>query len=503
MSEPLILAIDQGTTGTTACVVTRDGQTLGRASVEFAQHFPRPGWVEHEPLEIWESVLSAVAGALDSVPASRERLAAIGVTNQRETIVLWERTSGAVLGRALVWQDRRTAERCRELRERGFEGLVRERTGLVLDPYFSATKLSFCLESDAGLRRGAERGEIVFGTIDSFLVQKLCGHAAPHSIEVSNASRTLLMDLKTRAYDPELLELFGVPRAMLPEIVPSAHRFGVTRGVPGLPDGIPITGVLGDQQAALFGQGCVEAGRAKCTFGTGAFLVLNTGDRPVPSAHGLLTTMGWEIGGEVTYALEGSSFVSGAAVQWLRDGLGILGSASEIEPLARSVASSDGVVFVPALTGLGAPYWDADARGVLSGLTRGTTRAHIARATLEAMAFQVDALVRAMQDDLAAEGAPPLVRIAVDGGAVKNDLLLEFTADFTGLTVERPLDIESTSRGAALLAALGVGLLGSKEEAAALVGRDRSFSPTSSDEARAERRRSFEEAVRRARSHPG
>jgi glycerol kinase len=422
------------------------------------------------------------------------------VTNQRETIVLWDRNSGAPFQRALVWQDRRTAERCLELREQGYETMIREKTGLVIDPYFSGTKLEYCLKNTPGLKEAAARGEVVFGTIDSFLLQKLSGMRAPHAIEVTNASRTLLMDLERGAYSDELLDLFSVPKAMLPEILPSNASFGMTKDVPGIPDGIPITGILGDQHAALFGQGCVQPGMVKCTFGTGAFLLINTGSTRIPSQKGLLTTLGWAIGDEVVYALEGACFVSGAAVQWLRDGLQIIGSADEMEGLARSVASSDGVYFVPALTGLGAPYWDPGARGLICGITRGTTKAHVARATLDAMAFQVDALVGAMQADLEAVGGVALSQMLVDGGAARNNFLLELTANYSGLAVARPPDIESTVRGAALMAAIGAGLISGASEAAAMITTEKLFNPTMSVESRQLCRDGFAQAVRRARS---
>ncbi|MBM4364183.1 MAG: glycerol kinase GlpK, partial [Deltaproteobacteria bacterium] len=445
-----VLAIDQGTTGSTALVLGLDGRTLGRATRDFPQHFPAPGWVEHEPEEIWASVQGAVEEALRGAGVRGGELGALGITNQRETTLLWERSSGRPLHRAIVWQDRRTADRCAELRREGHAAAFQDRTGLVLDPYFSGTKLAWLLDQVPGARARAEAGELAFGTIDSFLVHRLAGGApaaAPHVTDATNASRTLLFDLGTLAWDPELARILRVPLSVLPRVVDSAGVVATTRGLGFLPDGVPIAGIAGDQHAALFGQGCFEPGDTKCTYGTGAFIVMNTGARRVRSAAGLVTTLGWKIGEEVAYALEGSAFIAGAAIQWLRDGLGLIGSAAEIEALARLVPSTGGVHFVPALAGLGAPYWDPDARGLITGITRGTTRAHLARATLEAIAHQVDDLVRAMQADFGV-----LTRLRVDGGAARSDLLLETQADLSGVRVERPVELESTARGAALLA---------------------------------------------------
>jgi len=393
-----ILALDQGTTGTTALVLSLDGSTLGRHTVEFTQHFPRPGWVEHEPEDLWQSTLAAIDGALGSAHLTGRDIGAIGITNQRETTLLWDRRSCRPVQRAIVWQDRRTSDTCRQLRSEGHLPLVQESTGLVLDPYFSGTKLKWLLDHERDGRARARDGELAFGTVDSYLVMRLAGGAdAPHVIDVTNASRTLLMNLERRTWDEQMCAIFEVPAELLPKIVPSAGRVAETRDVPGLPDGIPISGIAGDQHAALYGQACFEVGDVKCTYGTGAFVLVNVGDRPLRSKFGLLSTLGWQIGDEVTYALEGSVFIAGAAVQWLRDGLGILEQAAEIEALAASVPASDGVVFVPALSGLGAPYWDSEARGLITGITRGTTRAHIARATLEAIAHQVDDLICAMR----------------------------------------------------------------------------------------------------------
>ena len=462
----LILAIDLGTTGSTAVIVDRDGVVRGRSNLEFPQHFPQPGWVEHEPDEIWASVMKSIALALERAKAKGNDLAAIGITNQRETTLVWDRKTGQPIQRAIVWQDRRTADRCTALKARGLEDKERARTGLVLDPYFSGTKIAYLLDTVSGARARAERGELAFGTIETYLVHRLSGHAA-HVTDVTNASRTLLLDLANLAWDDEMSAMIGVPKSVLPRVVGCAEEVGHTRGVPGLPDGIPITGMAGDQQAALFGQACFDVGDVKCTYGTGAFVLMNIGERPVPSKHGLLTTAGWKLKTKdtaATYALEGSAFIAGAAVQWLRDGLHLIESAAEIEALARSVVDSGGVVFVPALVGLGAPYWDAEARGLICGITRGTTSAHLARATLEAIAHQVSDLIEAMASDVGvgtiggtANGAR--LRMRVDGGASENGLLLELQANYAGVRVERPRDVETTARGAAMLAALGVGLV--------------------------------------------
>ena len=477
-----------------------DGTTLGRKNCEFQQHFPEPGWVEHDPEEIWASVVNAVAGALEASGARGSDIAAIGITNQRETTLLWDRASGQAVHRAIVWQDRRTASRCAELKAAGHEARVRELTGLVLDPYFSGTKLAWMLDHVSGARSAASTGKLAFGTIDSYLVWRLGGGAganAPHLTDVTNASRTLLMDLASRTWNDELCELLGVPKSVLPEIVPSAAQLAETRGFPGLPDGVPITGIAGDQHAALFGQACFEPGTAKCTYGTGAFLLLNTGAHPTPSRSGLLSTLAWQIGSEPVYALEGSCFIAGAAVQWLRDGLGIIQSAHEIEALARQVPSSEGVAFVPALSGLGAPYWDPDARGLITGITRGTTRAHLARATLEAISFQVRDVIVAMAEDI----GHPILRMRVDGGAAANDLLLQLQSDFGDLTVERPTELESTARGAAMLAGLGAGLFSSPEDASRMIRLDRAFTPQVESATRMAALERWSDAVCRARSH--
>jgi glycerol kinase len=491
-----LLAIDQGTTGSTVLVMGLDGRTLGRHTSEFAQHFPQPGWVEHEPGEIWESVQSALSEALKQAGADAGSIAAVGITNQRETTLLWERATGRPIHRAIVWQDRRTAERCAELRAASKEADVRRSTGLVLDPYFSGTKLEWLLDHVDGARARAERGELCFGTVDSYLVWQLAGGAAAaqHVTDVTNASRTLLMNLRGLRWDDDMCSLLRVPGSVLPRIVPSAGVVARCTGITGL-NGVPIAGIAGDQHAALFGQACFDAGEAKCTYGTGAFLLVNTGSHALESRFGLLATPAWQIGDEVTYALEGSVFIAGAAVQWLRDGLGIIQSAGQVEALARSVDSSAGVTFVPALSGLGAPYWDAEARGLITGITRGSGRAHLARATLEAIAYQVADVVRSMSQDLGTR----ISRMRVDGGAAANDLLLEMQSDFADLTVERPRELESTARGAAMLAGIGAGLFSSGAEAAKMMHIERSFTPQMSEPERQTALARWSDAVRRAR----
>jgi glycerol kinase len=500
MAADLLLAIDQGTTGTTSLVMDTSGSTLGRATREFRQHFPEPGLVEHDADEIWQSVLEAVKGALAAARVDGKRIAAIGITNQRETTLVWERATGRPIHRAIVWQDRRTSGRCAELRAAGHEDQVRATTGLVLDPYFSGTKLAFLLDEVDGARARAERGELAFGTIDSFLVWRLSGDVAGgapvHATDVTNASRTLLMSLATLDWSDAMLSLFRVPRAVLPRITGSAERIAATRGFPGLPDGIPIAGIAGDQQAALFGQACFGVGDAKCTYGTGAFVLANIGSSPIRSRFGLLTTVAWKVGNEVAFAFEGSAFIAGAAVQWLRDGLGLIKSAAEIEALARRVPSSEGVTFVPALSGLGAPYWDAEARGLITGITRGTTAAHMARATLEGIALEVDDLLRAMAEDL----QKPLAKMRVDGGAAANDLLMQFQADVSAMAIERPAELESTARGAAMLAGVGAGLFRNVAEAAGMSKVDRLFQVEMAREERAAHLRRWALAVARTRS---
>ncbi len=489
-----LLAIDQGTTGSTALVVSLQGDTLGRATVEFPQHFPQPGWVEHDPRDIWASVERAVTGALAAAQITGADIAAIGITNQRETTVVWDRATLAPIANAIVWQCRRTASVCEGLRAAGHEPRVKAATGLVLDAYFSGTKIAWLLDHVAGARARAEAGELAFGTIDAFLVSRLTA-GKTHVTDATNASRTLLMGLESLAWEPWLCELLRVPMALLPKIVGSAEVVAHTAGVGFLPDGIPIAGIAGDQQAALFGQACFHEGDAKCTYGTGAFALVNVGKKPVMSQHGLVTTVAFRIGGETTYALEGSSFIAGAAVQWLRDGLGLIARAKDIEALAAEVPASDGVHFVPALSGLGAPYWDPGARGAITGLTRGTTRAHLARATLEGIAFSVADLLSAMVKD----AGRPLSRLRVDGGASENDLLMQFQSDISAVVVERPTEVESTGRGAAMLAGLGAGL-SDLERVSTMLKLGRRFEPGMAQADREARARGWAEAVERTRS---
>ncbi len=446
-----VLALDQGTTSSRAIVFDEEGRLCGVAQKELVQIYPQPGWVEHDPLAIWRDQLEAGREAIANARLRPLDIAALGITNQRETTVLWERATGMPLANAVVWQDRRTAPRCARLRQDGLEALIRSRSGLVPDPYFSATKLEWLLDNTPGARARAQRGELAFGTVDGWLAWQLSGGRL-HVTDASNASRTMLFDIHRGDWDDELLALFRIPRALLPRVVRSSDVLGDTD--PGLfGAAIPIAGIAGDQQAALFGQACQRAGEAKNTYGTGCFLLLHTGRRPLTSQHGLLTTCAAQTGEALEYALEGSVFVGGAVVQWLRDGLGLIRSAAEVEALAASVPDSGGVYFVPAFTGLGAPHWNADARGTILGLTRGSHRAHIARAALEAIAFQVADLLAAMSADGSA-----LTELRVDGGAAANDLLMQLQADLLGVPVVRPRVLETTALGAAYLAGLAAGV---------------------------------------------
>ena len=489
-ARDLILAIDQGTTGSTCLLVDAELQVVAKHNHEFPQHFPQPGWVEHDPDEVWSSIVRAIADVLAKSGVAPSRIAAIGVTNQRETSLLWDRKSGAAIHRAIVWQDRRTASRCEELQAAGHGDRVRALTGLVLDPYFSATKLAWALDHVDGARAKAQSGALAAGTIDTYLVWRLTGGAS-HVTEPSNASRTMLWPLVGGGWSDELCELLRVPRAVLPEVRPCTAEFGRTKGVPGLPDGIPIHGIAGDQQAALFGQACFATAQAKCTYGTGAFVVLNTGERIVPSQHGLLTSVAWQIGERTTWCLEGSSFMAGAVVQWLRDGLGIIESALEVEALARRVPDAGGVVLVPGHAGLGAPHWRPHARGLIRGITRGTTKAHLARAALEGVALQIGDLVDAMVADL----GEPLAVLRVDGGAAANDLLMQMQADLLGVPLDRPQMLEATGLGAAALAGLGVGLWSDLDALARTWRRERRFEPAGDATALAQLRAAWREAI--------
>ena len=487
-----VLALDQGTTGSRAMVVDPEGAVRGSGYLELPQHFPRPGWVEHDAEEIWDTTVGAIRRALAAARITAAEIAAIGITNQRETAMLWERASGRPVHRAIVWQCRRTAPLCERLKEEGTELIFRGKTGLVLDPYFSGTKIRWLLDEVPGARSRAARGELAFGTVDSWLLWRLTGGAV-HATDPSNASRTLCFDIRALRWDDELCRMLDVPMSVFPAVKPSAGVFGET-AAGALPAGIPITGIAGDQQAALFGQCCFEAGSAKNTYGTGCFVLLNTGITPIASAHGLLTTVAWQLDGATTYALEGSVFIGGAVVQWLRDGLGVIAQAAESEALATSVEDAGGVYLVPAFTGLGAPHWDPYARGLVIGLTRGTTRAHIARAALEAIAYQN----RDVLDAMARESGAPLRALRVDGGAAANNFLCQFQADVLQVEVLRPAVTETTAMGAAFLAGVGAGLW----KAEALAARwqlERRFAPSLESTARDAGYTGWLRAVERAR----
>ena len=489
--QKLILAIDQGTTGTTAMLWSPDDGVVCAKNLEFEQHFPKPGWVEHDPDQIWQSVEAAVTGVIDASGVSADAICAIGITNQRETSLVWDRRDGRSLARAIVWQDRRTADRCSELKASGHEAMIRERTGLVVDPYFSGSKFEWLLNNDAALRNNEN---VCLGTIDAWLVFRLSQGDA-HISDASNASRTMLFSLKTGDWDPELLSLFSIPRRFLPTVTDCAGQLAQTRGLGFLPDGIPITGIAGDQQSALFGQACFDAGDAKCTYGTGAFLLMNTGQEQPLSQSGLLSTVAWRLNGQLSYALEGSAFVAGSAVQWLRDGLGIIESAPEVETRAARVADTAGVMMVPALSGLGAPHWDPHARGTITGLTRGANADHLCRATLQGVAMQIVDLVDAMGLD-----APfPLTALRVDGGMCKNDLFLQMQSDLLGKKVERPQNIETTAMGAIYLAALGAGIFPNMDALRAGHQLEKVFKPALGDAERDEVATRWRAAVRAAR----
>lgn len=487
-----VLALDQGTTSSRAIIFDREGRIVSMAQREFAQHFPQPGWVEHDAEEIWRTQESTAAEALRAAGAAARDIAAIGVANQRETTVLWDRATGEPISRAIVWQDRRTASLCDELRARGQEELVTATTGLLLDPYFSGTKIGWLLDHIPGVRVRAERGEICFGTIDSWLTWKLTG-GREHITDHTNASRTLLMNLQTGDWDDRLLELLGVPRACLPKILPSS----LPRGIPATVAGVsaPLGALVGDQQAALFGQACFAPGMAKNTYGTGCFLLMHAGNSPPRSSHRLLTTLA-ATQGPLQYALEGSVFTGGSTVQWLRDGLRIIDAAVEVEGLAASVENHGGVYLVPAFTGLGSPYWDPQARGTLLGLTRGSSRGHIARAALEAIAFQSAEVLQCMQADTSIT----LAELRVDGGASRNDLLMQFQADLLGVAVLRPQVTETTALGAAYLAGLGQGFWSAPDEVTAGWRIERRFEPRASRDYAASRMAEWRRAVERARS---
>ena len=497
-----LLALDQGTSSSRSIVFDARGQIVAMAQREFRQIYPQPGWVEHDPMELWATQLATAHEALAKAGLNANDVASIGITNQRETTLVWNRKTGAPLYNAIVWQDRRAEPTCAALRERGLEPTFRAKTGLILDAYFSGTKLKWILDSVPGARAAAQRGELAFGTVDSWLMWQLTGGAddnarkhAVHATDVSNASRTLLLNVRTNEWDDELLGLLDIPREVLPEVHASSHVFGATRAdIFGA--AIAIGGVAGDQQSALFGQACFKAGLAKNTYGTGCFMLMHTGTRFQTSSNGLITTSAAQATATPEFALEGSVFIGGAVVQWLRDGLHAIQASGEVQTLAESVPDSGGVMFVPAFTGLGAPYWKADARGAIVGLTRGSTVAHIARAALESIAFQSAALLQAMSRDAVAAGAAPVAELRVDGGACVNDLLMQFQADLLGIPVVRPKVIETTALGAAYLAGLSCGLFKGQGELSAQWQVQRSFHPTLSRERAAELMQNWERAVR-------
>jgi glycerol kinase len=498
MPEPMryLMAIDQGTSSSRCILYDLEGRPAAVAQQEFRQIFPEPGRVEHDPEEIWQSQSAVCREALRQLDLRPENIAGIGITNQRETVVIWDRQSGKPIYNAIVWQDRRTAEHCARLQAAGWEDKVRAKTGLLLDPYFSATKIRWILDHVDGALDRARQGKLAFGTVDSWLVWKMT-RGGLHITDVSNASRTLLFNIETLRWDEELLDLFGIPAALLPEVRPSSECYGLTRGDE-IGAGISIAAIAGDQQAALFGQLCVEPGMAKCTYGTGSFLVMNTGAEKILSKHRLLTTVAWQIGARVDYALEGSVFVGGAAVQWLRDGLRLFGAAADSEMLATSVSDNGGVYFVPAFTGLGAPYWDPDARGAIFGLTRGATTAHITRAVLESIAFQVDDILQILADD----SGRPVSQLRIDGGAAANRFLAQFQSDISGLEVIRPMNLETTALGAAYLAGIAMGVW-TPDQLAGKWRADRSFNSTMPGDMREAHKKQWRKAVERARGWAG
>jgi glycerol kinase len=492
-----VLAIDQGTTGTSVLLFDRRGRLAGRAYEELPQHFPKPGWVEHDPEQIWTVTRRVIGRALAAARAKPSAIAAIGITNQRETAILWDRRTGAPIHRAIVWQCRRTAPDCERLKRRGLEPAIRRATGLVLDAYFSGTKIRWLLDHVPGARAKAAAGQLAFGTVDTWLLWRLTGGRS-HATDATNASRTLLYNIRTRAWDGSLLRTFGVPASVLPEVKPSAADFGRTAAIAPLPAGIPITGIAGDQQASMVGHGCLEPGTAKNTYGTGCFLLVNTGARCVASRHGLLTTLAVGPGREPVYALEGSVFIAGAAIQWLRDGLRIIRRAADTQAIAERTPDTGGVYVVPAFVGLGAPYWDSGARGAIVGLTRGSSAEVIVRATLESLAYQTRDVAEAM----AADSGIRLRSLQVDGGAAANDWLMQFQADLLGMEVVRPALVANTARGAALLAGIGLGWWTSADVRGLLGRPERRFRPRMSPAERDRRYRGWQDAVARVRSHP-
>lgn len=494
MTEKFILALDQGTTSSRAILFNHQGAIVSIAQREFEQFFPQPGWVEHDADEIWTSTLTCISDALRKANIAANQVAAIGITNQRETTVVWDRITGKPIYRAIVWQSRQSEAICKQLREQGYEETFRKKTGLLIDPYFSGTKVKWILDNVAGAREKANKGELMFGTIDSWLVYKLSGQKI-HVTDYTNASRTLMFNIHELTWDNELLEILTVPKSMLPEVRPSSEVYGTTVDYHFLGEEVPIAGMAGDQQAALFGQTCFEPGMAKNTYGTGCFMLMNTGEKAVQSEKGLLTTIAWSLGDQVTYALEGSVFIAGSALQWLRDGLNLITTAAESEQYAKQVASTDGVYFVPAFVGLGTPYWDSDARGAVFGLTRGTTKAHFIRATLESLAYQTKDVLDAM----IADSQIHLKALRVDGGAVKNDFLMQFQSDLLNVPVMRPVVQETTALGAAYLAGLAVGYWQDQAEISSLWQEEQSFTPTMAQATREELYAGWKRAVHATR----
>ncbi|WP_299092614.1 glycerol kinase GlpK [uncultured Metabacillus sp.] len=479
MEKKYILSLDQGTTSSRAILFNKNGEIVDIAQREFKQYFPKPGWVEHNPQEIWSSILAVIAEVLTNSNVSAKEIASIGITNQRETAVVWDKETGRPVYNAIVWQSRQTADICEELKEKGYNDLFRKKTGLLIDAYFSGTKVKWILDHVEGAREKAEQGKLIFGTIDTWLIWKLSG-GKEHVTDYTNASRTLMYNIYDLAWDDELLEILDIPKSMLPEVRSSSEVYAKTVDYHFFGEVVPIAGVAGDQHAALFGQACFEKGMAKNTYGTGCFMLMNTGEKAVPSENGLLTTIAWGINGKVEYALEGSIFVAGSAIQWLRDGLRMIDNAPASEGYASRVDSADGVYVVPAFVGLGTPYWDSDARGAIFGLTRGTTKEHFIRATLESLAYQTKDVLKAMEADSGIE----LKKLRVDGGAVKNNFLMNFQSDLLNVAVERPVVNETTALGAAYLAGLAVGFWKDRDEIAKQWQMEKSFEPTMSDEHR-------------------
>ncbi|WP_338552152.1 glycerol kinase GlpK [Paenibacillus sp. KS-LC4] len=493
--EKYILALDQGTTSSRAILFNKKGEKVHTAQQEFKQYFPKSGWVEHNANEIWGSILAVIAACLSESGIKTQQIAGIGITNQRETAIVWDRKTGVPIYNAVVWQSRQTAEICEQLKADGHEPLFRSKTGLLIDAYFSGTKVKWILDHVEGAREKAERGELMFGTVDTWLIWRLSGRKV-HVTDYSNASRTLMYNINELKWDEELLELLDVPANMLPEVRPSSEVYGYTDEYHFFGCKIPISGIAGDQQAALFGQACYQEGMAKNTYGTGCFMLMNTGEKAVVSEHGLLTTIAWGIDGKVEYALEGSIFVAGSAIQWLRDGLRMLQNATDSEQYAARVDSTEGVFVVPAFVGLGTPYWDSDVRGAVFGLTRGTTKEHFIRATLEALAYQARDVLAAME----ADSGLTLKTLRVDGGAVKNDFLMQFQSDILGVPVERPVNAETTALGAAYLAGLAVGFWSSREEIMEQWHKERAFQPAMGEEHKEKLYTGWKKAVNAARA---